>query len=235
MDDEQRFLKNLERRTFLRRAAAGTIVVAFGGGLYWLARDEVTEAARRQKLPDGRPRLPDGQRVLSALRPMGGEPGNPSPGKFRLRVHGDVKRPLELDYEALKVGAAEERADVHCVTGWSVLDAKWKGLRLVDLAERAGVRDSARFVIFEAAWGYTANLPLANALEPNVLVAYRLDDKPLSRAHGAPVRAVVPGLYFWKSAKYLTGIRFSKTDSPGYWEVRGYHNRGDPWLEERYA
>jgi DMSO/TMAO reductase YedYZ molybdopterin-dependent catalytic subunit len=116
-----------------------------------------------------------------------------------------------------------------------VLGARWKGVPVRALAERAKVRRSARHVIFEAAHGYTSNVPIDEALAPQNLVAHRLDDRPLARAHGGPVRAVVPDLYFWKSAKWLTGIRFSARDEPGYWETRGYHDHGDPWKEERYA
>jgi DMSO/TMAO reductase YedYZ molybdopterin-dependent catalytic subunit len=125
--------------------------------------------------------------------------------------------------------------DVHCVTGWTVLGAQWTGVQISSLAKLAGVKDTARFVVFEAAHGYTANLPIANALAANSMIAHKVDGAPLTVEHGAPLRAVVPDLYFWKSAKYLTGIRFVRRDDPGYWEVRGYHNRADPWLEERYG
>ncbi|HEU4752505.1 MAG TPA: molybdopterin-dependent oxidoreductase, partial [Armatimonadota bacterium] len=135
----------------------------------------------------------------------------------------------------LAMTQVEQTCDVHCVTGWSLLDGVWRGVRVKELAERAGVKESARHVIFEAAHGYTSNVPLEEALRPTVLVAYRFGGDPLLQPHGAPVRALVPHLYFWKSAKWLTGIRFSAQDEPGYWEVRGYHNHGDPWKEERYG
>jgi DMSO/TMAO reductase YedYZ molybdopterin-dependent catalytic subunit len=97
------------------------------------------------------------------------------------------------------------------------------------------VKSTAKHVIFEAAHGYTANVPLETGLRPDVLVSWELDGQRLARAHGAPVRAVNPHAYFWKSPKWLTGLRFVTEDEPGYWEVRGYHNRADPWKEERYA
>jgi len=103
------------------------------------------------------------------------------------------------------------------------------------LAKKAGLKKGVRHVIFEAAHGYTANAPLKDAIHPDVLVTHRLDGKRLARAHGAPVRLVNPNLYFWKSPKWLTGIRFVTADEPGYWETRGYHNHADPWKEERYA
>ncbi|HET6613795.1 MAG TPA: molybdopterin-dependent oxidoreductase [Kofleriaceae bacterium] len=224
------------RRAFIKKAAAGTAIVAFGGALYRLAGDDLTRAARAQKLPDGRPRLPPGQRVIERLRPMGGQPGDPNPSAFHLKVHGEVERPLDLSFaELLALPQVVMIADVHCVTGWSVLGAKWKGVRVRELARRAGVKPTARYVIFEAAHGYTSNVPLREAMTPDVLVAHRIGGHPLPRRHGAPVRGLVPDLYFWKSPKWLTGIRFSTHDHPGYWETRGYHNHGDPWREQRYG
>jgi DMSO/TMAO reductase YedYZ molybdopterin-dependent catalytic subunit len=221
----------LARRRFIQSAAAGTVISVLGG-LYLLGSRE----AYAENRADGRPRVPPGQRVISELKPMGGEEGEPSPSRWRLSLHGEVERPFQLDFQQLlSLSQVSERADVHCVTGWSCLGKEWSGVRLKDLAERAGVKGSARYAIFEAAHGYTANVPLSEALRPNVLVAHRVDGKRLARAHGTPVRAVVPDLYFWKSAKWLTGVRFSKRDEPGYWETRGYHNRGDPWNEERYG
>lgn len=224
----------LERRRFIRLAAGGTALAALGG--YYYLSDELTAAAQAQTREDGRPRLPPGQRVLKAWKPMGGEPGDPSLEHFRLRVHGEVDAPFTLTYaELLAMPQTALAADVHCVTGWSVLGAKVKGVTLKALADRAQPRSSARHVIFEAAHGYTANVPLREALGPQVMVARELDGTPLPRTHGGPVRALVPHLYFWKSAKWLTGIRFVARDEPGYWETRGYHNHGDPWREERYG
>lgn len=236
-DDDTPELRRLrDRREFLKKAAAGTALVALGGAVYRIAGDDLTRAARAQTRADGRPRLPPGQKVLEKLRPMGGQPGSPKPSDFALKVHGEVERPFELGWdELLAMTQRELAADVHCVTGWSVLGARWTGVRVRDLAERAGLTKGARHVVFEAAHGYTANVPLREALAPDVLVAHRLDGRPLRRAHGAPVRALVPDLYFWKSAKWLTGIRFVKRDEPGYWETRGYHVHGDPWREERYG
>ncbi len=225
-----------ERRQFLKTAAAGTAFLALGGALVRLAADDLTREARAATREDGKKRLPPGQRVIEALKPMGGEEGAGDVKSFRLKVHGAVKTPFELDYAALlKLPQVEQKADVHCVTGWSMLDGLWKGVALSTLAEKAGVKEEARHVIFEAAHGYTANVPLKEALLPNVMVTYRLNGKPFSLRHGAPVRSLVPDLYFWKSAKWLTGVRFVKADEPGYWETRGYNNHADPWKEERYA
>ncbi len=234
MDDHE-LRAAIARRRFIQQAAAGTIIVAFGGGLFVIAED-LTRAAHAAPRTDGRPRVPPGQRLISALKPMGGEPGDPSLAKFRLKVHGEVESPFELDFASLlALPQVAQTCDVHCVTSWTMLDAKFKGVSVKALAERAKLKPSARHVIFEAAHGYTSNVPLREALKPNVLVAHELDGKPLPRTHGGPLRALVPDLYFWKSSKWLTGIRFSARDEPGYWETRGYSNHADPWREERYA
>ena len=226
----------VERRDFIKKAAAGTVIVALGGALYRVASDDLTRQARAEIRRDGRKRLPPGQKVISRLKPMGGTAGDPRSKNFRLRVHGQVKKPFILDYaELLKLPQTEQLSDVHCVTGWSVLGARFTGVQVALLAEKAGVQGTARHVIFEAAHGYTANVPLDEATAANVLVAHRMNGRPFAKKHGAPVRGLVPDLYFWKSPKWLTGIRFVNRDQPGYWEVRGYHNHADPWREERYG
>ncbi len=233
-DPSPDLLEGMARRRFIRVAASGTAIAALGG--VYVIGDGLIGSARGEARPDGRPRLPPGQRVLQRLKPMGGVEGDGSRSKFRLRVHGEVENPFEIDFRALlKMKQVERALDVHCVTGWSLLGGKWAGVQLKRLAERAQPSARARHVIFEAAHGYTANVRIDEALADDVMVAHRLDGVPLARAHGSPVRAVVPDLYFWKSAKWLTGIRFVRRDEPGYWERRGYNNHADPWLEERYA
>ena len=223
-----------QRRRFIRLAASGTALAVLGG--FYLISDDLTRVAQAQTRTDGRPRLPPGQRVLKAWKPMGGEPGDPSLEHFRLQVHGEVEAPYTLTYaELLALPQTALAIDVHCVTGWSVMGARVKGVRLADLAERAKVKPSARHVIFEAAHGYTSNVSLREALDPHVMIVRELEGAALPRTHGGPLRALVPQLYFWKSAKWLTGIRFVARDEPGYWETRGYHNHGDPWREERYG
>ena len=228
--------KAWDRRQFVKTAAAGTVFMALGGALVRIAGNDLSRKAHAEKRPDGRSRLPPGQRALDHLRPMGGDEGDGDLRSFRLRVHGAVRTPFEVDYAALlKLPQVEKTADVHCVTGWSLLGGLWRGVQIATLAEKAGVKPEARFVIFEAAHGYTANAPIAEATGDTAMVTYRLNGKPLALQHGAPVRGLVPDLYFWKSAKWITGIRFVRADEPGYWEVRGYNNHADPWKEERYA
>ncbi|HVK71477.1 MAG TPA: molybdopterin-dependent oxidoreductase [Polyangium sp.] len=233
-DDSPELENVIRRRAFLRAAAAGTSFLALGGGTYVLAATDDPRA--KQLRPDGRLRLPPGQRILDALKPMGGDPGDPSPSAFKLHVHGDVDNPFDLDFAGLlALPQTELTCDVHCVTGWSVLGARFTGVKVAELAKMAKVRDTVRHVIFEAANGYTANVRLAEATAPNVLITHKHEGHPLTRPHGPPARALVPDLYFWKSAKWVTGIRFVRTDRPGYWETRGYHNHADPWAEERYG
>ena len=226
---------SMSRRSFLQAGlSAGVLVTALGNASYALADLDAMNKARATIRPDGRSRLPPHQYLLRKLRPMGGAAGDGAPGAFRLKVHGEVEAPFTLTFkDLLAMPQVEQTSDVHCVTRWTVLDAHFTGVRVKDLAARAKVKPSARYVIFEAAEDYTSNVRLREALADNVLVAHRYEGKPLSLAHGAPVRAIVPDLYFWKSAKWLTGIRFVSRDEPGYWETRGYHNHADPWKEER--
>lgn len=224
-----------DRRRFIRLAGVGSVIAALGAW-YVLADDEQTKAARALKLPDGRPRLPPGQKVIDYLKPMGGSPGSPNKSDFRLRVYGAVASPFELDFaELLAMPQQQLELDVHCVTGWSRLGASWQGVRIADLAARAKPHPTARHVILEGAHGYTANVRIDEALAADSLLAHAHEGQALAHRNGAPVRAVIPQLYFWKSAKWLEGIRFVERDQPGYWEVRGYHNHADPWLEERYG
>lgn len=224
------------RRTWILRAAAGTTLAAVGG-LYAFASDAATKAAQQKKRPDGRAKLPPGQKLLSRLKPMGGRPGPSSRAAFKLKVHGAVHRPYELDFRALsKMNVVKQSADVHCVTGWSMLDGVWTGVLLKDLIQKAGPGSKARHVILEAAHGYTANVRLEELLAMDAaMITWALDDRPLAKTHGAPARALVPDLYFWKSAKWITGIRLQSRDQRGYWERRGYHNHADPWKEERHS
>ena len=228
--------EKLDRRNFIKSAAAGTALMAMGGAVLRIAADDLTKAARAEKRADGRPRLPPGQRVIEYLRPMGGDEGDGDIKTFKLKVYGAVKKPFEVNYEGLlKLPQVEKVADVHCVTGWTMLGGLWKGVQVSKLAEIAEIKSDARYVIFESAHGFTANAPLKEATADTALITYRLNGKPFALKHGAPVRGLVPDLYFWKSAKWITGVRFVKDDKPGYWEVRGYHNHADPWKEERYG
>ncbi len=126
-------------------------------------------------------------------------------------------------------------SDVHCVTGWSRLENLWEGVQASALKNLVKIRPEARFAIVHAPGGFTTNLTLEDFFQEDVLLAMKHDDRSISPEHGYPVRLVVPRLYFWKSAKWVVGIEFTAEDRPGFWETHGYHNRGDPWKEERYS
>jgi DMSO/TMAO reductase YedYZ molybdopterin-dependent catalytic subunit len=122
--------------------------------------------------------------------------------------------------------------DIHCVTKWSKLGTHWQGVSLDTLL--ADVETSADYVMAHSYGGYTTNLPLADVMDGQAWIAYRYDGEDLAPEHGGPARLLVPHLYFWKSAKWVTGLEMMPEDSPGFWESAGYHNYGDPWREQRY-
>ncbi|HZO82921.1 MAG TPA: sulfite oxidase-like oxidoreductase [Candidatus Binataceae bacterium] len=156
--------------------------------------------------------------------------------KWDFRVFGAVEEPLRLSFDELRaLPMSRQVSDFHCVTTWSRLDNIWEGVKVRELLARVGPKPEARFVIVHCDGGYTTNLTLAEFGGDDVMLAWRLDGRDLEPDHGWPLRLVVPRLYGWKSAKWVRGIEFSPRDRRGFWEVRGYHNHGDPWREERYS
>jgi len=156
--------------------------------------------------------------------------------KWEFRISGLVAKEVKLDnkeFSSLK--RVKVLSDIHCVTKWSKLDNLWEGVSTGTINDMAQVLPEAMFVIVHAASGFTTNLSLSDFLEADVLFALKHNDKILTLEHGYPVRLIVPRLYFWKSAKWVTGVEFVAEDRPGFWESHGYHNRGDPWREERYS
>ncbi|GAA2143464.1 sulfite oxidase-like oxidoreductase [Actinomadura napierensis] len=122
--------------------------------------------------------------------------------------------------------------DIHCVTKWSKLATTWTGVSLDTLL--ADVETTADYALARSYGGYTTNLPLQDLVDGQAWLAYRFDDEDLAAEHGGPVRLLVPHLYFWKSAKWIQGLDLLTEDEPGFWETAGYHDYGDPWLEQRY-
>jgi DMSO/TMAO reductase YedYZ molybdopterin-dependent catalytic subunit len=152
------------------------------------------------------------------------------------RVWGEVDEPLRLSWdEFAELPAVEVTQDIHCVTRWSRFDTTFRGVPWSVVRERVGQRPSARYAIAHAEQGFTANVPAAFLEHEGALLATHADGEPLTPEHGFPLRLVIPGKYFWKSAKWLRGIELTATDKPGFWERYGYHNEADPWQEERYA
>jgi len=156
--------------------------------------------------------------------------------RWELTISGLVEKDVKLSYEEfMALSRVEVLSDIHCVTGWSKLDNLWEGVSTSVVKEMVRVSPEARYVIVHGAGDFTTNLILDDFLEPDVLFAVKHDGVTLTPEHGYPVRLVVPRLYFWKSAKWVVGVEFTAEDRPGFWENRGYHNRGDPWKEERYS
>jgi DMSO/TMAO reductase YedYZ molybdopterin-dependent catalytic subunit len=155
---------------------------------------------------------------------------------WRFQITGLVAEPLSLSLAELQALPAQDtRCDIHCVTRWSRLDNTFTGVAVRELVRRVRPTVEATHVLVRAAQGFTANLSMADFDRPENLFAWAHDGQPLSAEHGWPLRLVVPHLYFWKSAKWVTGLEFRRSDTPGFWEQNGYHMRGDPWAEERYA
>ena len=182
-------------------------------------------------------RLPPGQ-YLTEKWPVlhaGDVPDYPSDlAGWDFRVHGEVEAPLTLDWnEVTALPTTSVTQDIHCVTRWSRFDAEFTGIAWPTISKLVMPRESAHFAIAHAEAGFTSNVPLSS-LEAALLVTHA-DGEPLTPEHGWPLRLVVPGKYFWKSAKWLRAIELRATDAPGFWERYGYHNDADPWKEERYA
>ncbi|MBB5048586.1 DMSO/TMAO reductase YedYZ molybdopterin-dependent catalytic subunit [Rhodopseudomonas rhenobacensis] len=156
--------------------------------------------------------------------------------RWRLDVHGAVEAPLFWDFsQFMAQPQAQFVSDIHCVTTWSRYDNQWQGLATRELLAACRPHADVRHVLLHSYDGYTTNLSLEDFAAEDALLAHAWSGAPLTAEHGGPVRLVVPQLYFWKSAKWIQSIEFVAADAPGYWEVRGYHNRGDPWLEQRYS
>lgn len=155
---------------------------------------------------------------------------------WNLKIFGLVEKERTINYkEFSEFPLIKVFSDIHCVTSWSRLDNLWEGLSTGELKKLVHINSEARFVIIHAAGSFTTNLSISDFFEIDVLLALNHNGKPISADHGGPVRLVVPRLYFWKSAKWITGIEFVEKDRPGFWESNGYHNHGDPWKEERYS
>jgi DMSO/TMAO reductase YedYZ molybdopterin-dependent catalytic subunit len=157
---------------------------------------------------------------------------------WRFRVYGLVAKPLEWSWEEFaQLPRPRVFGDFHCVTRWSRLGNLWEGVTTRELVQRAGgALPDARFVLVHGLdRDWTTNLPLDNFLAEDALVAITHDGEPLSLEHGSPARLIVPQLYAWKSAKWMTGVELLAEDRAGFWEANGYHMRGDPWTQERYG
>ncbi|MBA2952780.1 molybdopterin-dependent oxidoreductase [Nocardioides sp. MAH-18] len=197
----------------------------------------VTRGFFGKKRPQRPDRLPPGQYDAGSSWPTLTAEATPrlDVETWTMTVDGLVGRPHTWtwrDVQALPASAYV--GDIHCVTTWSKFDMTFRGVSVDTLLEAAMPLPEARFVMAHSTTGYTTNLPLDDVTGGKAWVVWEVDGKPLTRDHGGPVRLLVPHLYFWKSAKWITRLELMERDRPGFWEQNGYHDRGDPWLEQRY-
>jgi DMSO/TMAO reductase YedYZ molybdopterin-dependent catalytic subunit len=189
-------------------------------------------------------RLPPGQKLVKGWPVLHeGQIPTLDPESWQFRVFGAVENPLVFSWAELQaLPQTEFIRDFHCVTTWSRYDNRWGGVSVAELLKRAVPSIEAAFVLVHCfdnptgtGEGYTTNLSLQDFAKPDNLLAFSHDGAPLSPEHGGPVRLVIHQLYAWKSAKWVCGLEFLAENKRGFWEERGYHNRADPWLEERYS
>ena len=182
-------------------------------------------------------RLPPGQYLTQRFPVLhtGTVPDYADLDSWTLRVDGAVERPLTFGWDELtSLPAVTLSVDLHCVTKWSKFDTTWQGVRVDELLAAARVAPTATHVLAHGEQGYRANLALSAMAGDDAVVAYRYEGEPLAPEHGYPARLLVPGLYLWKSVKWLRALEVLDAEVPGYWEGNGYHLHGDPWLEQRY-
>ena len=182
-------------------------------------------------------RLPPGQHLVTDFPVLSAGPTPvPDLATWRFTLE-DGASPLALwswaEFNALP--QSEIGADIHCVTTWSKFDTQWRGVSVDTLLEAAGLSEPpGAFVLAHCDGGYTTNVPSEDLVDGKAMIATTFDGEPLDPEHGGPARLLVPHLYFWKSAKWVRRLQFIDEDQPGFWEMLGYHNYGDPWREQRY-
>jgi DMSO/TMAO reductase YedYZ molybdopterin-dependent catalytic subunit len=191
----------------------------------------------RRRAPERGQRVPPGQYVTTDFPVLSAGPTpHTALDSWTLTLEGLVNARKSWTWaEFTALPSKDYTVDISCVTKWTHLDMRWRGVSVDTLLETVQLDRAAAFVIAYCDGGYTTNLPLADVVNEQAFVAYMYDGAPLAPEHGGPARLVVPHLYFWKSAKWIRGLRIVERDEPGFWETFGYHNRGDPWLEERYS
>jgi DMSO/TMAO reductase YedYZ molybdopterin-dependent catalytic subunit len=191
----------------------------------------------RRQAPEAAGRVPPGQYLVRDFPVLSAGPTPRTPlDQWTFTIQGLVREPVKWTWEEfLRLPSQEFIRDIHCVTKWSKLDTRWQGVTIDTLFEHVELDPKAMYVTAFCDGGYTTNVPLADLVDGQAFVGYQYDGAPLAPEHGGPARLVVPHLYFWKSAKWVRGLHLMAEDRPGFWEGLGYHNRGDPWKEERYS
>ena len=226
------------RQRYIQRQIAldtGAVNVKFAN-----RRPEGTGPANRH----GMPKLPVGQHEVKTWPVLDlGEQPAVSTDTWKLEVGGDVENPFTLTWtQFLDLPQVEDTSDFHCVTTWSRYDNHWRGVRFKTIAELAVPREQAKYVLctgYDFMPGtyipYTTNLPLARALDADVLLVHTWEGRPLPPEHGGPCRMITPKMYAWKGAKWIRKIEFLAADHKGFWEIRGYSNSAEPWFNDRYS
>lgn len=191
----------------------------------------------------GMPKLPPGQREVKdwPVLDLGMTP-EILKENWKLTVNGLIARPCVYNWEAfMALPQVSDISDFHCVTTWSRYENHWKGVKLSVIADQVGLFPQVKYILFEGydsdpnGVPYTTNISLEEGLKQDVLLVYEWEGKPLSKEHGGPVRVITPQLYAWKGTKWVKSITFVEKDVPGFWEVRGYSNSAEPWLNDRYS
>jgi DMSO/TMAO reductase YedYZ molybdopterin-dependent catalytic subunit len=190
----------------------------------------------KRRQADVADRVPPGQYVTPDFPVLSAGPTPRTPREeWSFAIEGQVAEPVQWTWdEFTALPARSFVVDIHCVTKWTKLDTRWHGVSIDTLFEHIDLDPRAMYVTAFCDGGYATNMPLVEVINGQAFVAYSYDDKPLAPEHGGPARLVVPHLYFWKSAKWVRGLRLTEKDKPGFWESLGYNNHGDPWKEERY-
>jgi len=187
--------------------------------------------------PPQSPRLPPGQVETKGWPVLHyGSVPNADLARWTFRTFGLVDAPAEWTWADMSVmPRAGVRCDIHCVTRWSKFDNLFTGIPVREVLARIKPQAAAKFVIVHSEGGFTTNLSLEDLNRDDAVLATHHNATPLTADHGAPMRLVIPHLYFWKSAKWIRGFEFTDRNRPGFWERNGYHMRGNPWSEERYS
>jgi DMSO/TMAO reductase YedYZ molybdopterin-dependent catalytic subunit len=188
----------------------------------------------RRRPEDESGRVPPGQYVTDDFPVLSAGPTPHTPlEEWDFSIEGEVAEPKKWTWEEFRALPSETLTkDIHCVTKWSMLDTTWEGVSVDTLL--AEIESDAEYVTAFSDGDYTTNLPLEDVTEGKAWIAFAYDGEPLEPEHGGPARLLVPHLYFWKSAKWVRGLRLMGDDEPGFWETLGYHLYGDPWREQRY-
>ncbi len=155
---------------------------------------------------------------------------------WKFKIFGMVDEEKELNYREFRfLPVSKVFSDIHCVTTWSKLNNLWEGVSTSVIKDLVKISPQAKYVMVHASGNFSTNLPIEDFFQDDVLFATKHNQVSLTKKHGGPLRLVVPKLYFWKSAKWVTGVEFMEKDRPGFWESTGYHMHGDPWKEERFS